>query len=274
MKNTATIILNRNLPDVTDRLCELISSKNNTLTDIFVVESGSDQAKLSRHCTWWANWEEAMAQGLRPPRGFNYGLQQLWLEGRFQHYDNFFLVTNDTEFGDYPFLEILLEELDKHRRVGILSPCSRRWGERGLLQHTQTRYFWYVLNTALLVRRAFVESVMTCDEPTHINFLYDGSNFRGFGTELELIAKGYANEWATAITSAVLCEENESHLRHQADVIRTESYEKNMRLVVDEGKQWMYRKYGFKNRWTMQLYAKAFYDMFFQYFPELTPYKI
>ena len=37
----------------------------------------------------------ALAQGLRYCRGMNFGLSQLWKEGRFDHYDAFFLLTND-----------------------------------------------------------------------------------------------------------------------------------------------------------------------------------
>ena len=33
--------------------------------------------------------------------------------------------------------------------------------------------------------------------------LFDGNNFRGYGSEHEPIAKAYANDWAAAITSEV-----------------------------------------------------------------------
>ena len=225
MKKTATILLNRNLPEVTDALYASIVRNNGDLTDVFVVESGSDENKLSQYCTWWADWAEARAHGLRVSRGFNYGLHQLWKEGRFSDYDQFFLVTNDTEFEEQPVLHMLLEELEKHPRVGILSPCSRRWGERRLLQKQPTRYFWYVLHTAYLMRRAYVEAIMEQEEPTWMNFLYDGSNFRGYGANIEVIAKGYVNDWATAITTCVWAEENEVHLKNKADLIKTESFD-------------------------------------------------
>ena len=43
MKKVATIILNRNLPEVTDKLCEHIKFYDGELTDIYVVEAGSDK---------------------------------------------------------------------------------------------------------------------------------------------------------------------------------------------------------------------------------------
>lgn len=274
MKRVVTIVLNRNLPSVTDALCEKLIRIDGDLTDVFVVEAGSDDDNLSRYCTWHADWEDARKHGLRVPRGFNFALSQLWKEGRFNNYSEFFLLTNDTEFGEFPVLGPLLDVLEKHPRVGVLSPCSRRWGERLLLKDQPTKYFWYVLNTAYLMRRDFIESIMEKDNPDHMHCIYDGANFRGFGAEAELIAKGYANDWATAITTRVWAEENESHLLTKADLIRTEPYEENLRLYVEEGKRWLRRKYGFNSRWQLHMYAKFFYEKFFEFYPEYECYRI
>ena len=130
MSHIATIVLNRNLPDITDALCDRLERIDGDLTEVFVVEAGSDDNQLSRHCTWLADWPEARIHGLRYQRGMNYALSQLYNEGRFDHYDAFFLLTNDTEFGEEPILAPLLEVLSEHPQVGLLSPCSRRWGER------------------------------------------------------------------------------------------------------------------------------------------------
>ena len=274
MKKTATIILNRNLPEATDALFESLQRNSGDLTDLYVVEAGSDEANLSKHYTWWANWEDARLHGLRVPRGFNYALSQLWKENLFRSYDYFLMLTNDTEFEKKPVLADLIDELQQHPRVGILSPCSRDWGECILLANQRTKYFWYAHNTAYLMRREFIESIMSLDDPDHMDFLYDGTNFRGYGTESELIAKGYANDWATAITTRVWAEENESHLRDKADLIRTEVFEENINLYLEEGRTWMRRKYGFNSRWTMQMYAKSLYEGFFVNYPEFIKYKI
>jgi len=274
MSRVATIILNRNLPDITDALCDRMEQTEGALTDVFVVEAGSDENRLSRHCTWYADWPEARTLGLRYPRGMNYALSQLLEEGRFAQYDSFFLLTNDTEFNGEPVLAPLLEVLSDHPSVGLLSPCSRHWGERLLLKERDTRYFWYIHNTAYLLRREFIESVREAETPNYMNFLFDGSNFRGYGTESELIAKGYANDWASAITNRAWAEENETHLLTKADLIRTETYEENIRLYLQEGRNWMRRKYGFNSRWLMQRYVKFFYDQFFEFHPEYEPYRI
>jgi hypothetical protein len=274
MKRVATIILNRNLPDVTDRLYEHLVKHDCDMTDIFVIEAGSDSDRLSRYTTWHATWPDALAQGLRYSRGMNYGLSQLWKEEKFRLYDAFFLLTNDTELQSSPILAPLMTVLDQHPRVGILSPCSARWGERLLLKGQATRYFWFIHNNAYLLRREFVESIFNEDQPDFMNFVFDGLNFRGYGSESELIAKAYANDWAAAITSEVWAGENESHLLNKADLIKTEGYEENLRLYVEEGRRWMRNKYGFNSRWSMQQYVKTFYDSFFEFYPEFKSYRI
>jgi hypothetical protein len=274
MKRVATIILNRNLPDVTDRLYEHLQLHDSDVTDIFVVEAGSDAEKLSRYATWHANWPDAYAQGLRYSRGMNYGLSQLWKEGRFKQYDAFFLLTNDTEFQGGKTVMPLLNILDEHPRVGILSPCSQRWGEKLLLKSHSTKYFWFIHNNAYLLRREFIECICNQDAADFMDFLFDGSNFRGYGTENELIAKAYANDWAAAITASIWAGENESHLLDKADLIKTEGYEKNLQLYVEEGRVWMRKKYGFNSHWSMQQYVKSFYDKFFEFHPEFESYRI
>ena len=274
MKRVATIILNRNLPEVTNRLHEHLVRFDADLSDVYVVEAGSDAERFSRYATWHADWPEAMAHGLRFCRGMNHGLSQLWRENKFQQYDAFFLLTNDTELPDGPTLAPLISVLDSHPRVGILSPCGDRWGERLLLTKESTKYFWFIHNHALLLRREFIESIMNREQPDFMHFLFDGTNFRGYGSESELIAKGYANDWAAAITTVVFVGENESHLLNQAALIKTEKYEDNLRLYIEEGQTWMRNKYGFNSRWSMQQYVKSFYDRFFEFHPEYKTYQV
>jgi hypothetical protein len=274
MKRVATIVLNRNLPNETDCLYEHLEKYDGHLTDIYVVEAGSDDEKLSKYTTWHADWPDARREGLRYSRGMNFGLSNLWLGDKFQQYDAFFLITNDTELEPRSTIGILSEVLDQHPQLGILSPCSRRWGERLLLEDLPTKYFWFIHNNAFLMRREFIESICNKGQPDYMNFMFDGENFRGYGVEHEIIAKAYANDWAAAITTQVWAGENESYLLEKADLIKTEPYEANLKLYVEEGSHWMRKKYGFNSHWSMQQYVKGFYDQFFQFHPELIAYKL
>ena len=274
MKSIATVILNRNLPEITDKLYEHLIKYDGDETDVYVLEAGSDKDKLSKYCTWHANSDEIVNQGLRYSRGMNYALIQLYKEKKWKQYEGFFLITNDTEFSNSKTLKPLVEILQEHQKIGILSPCSLRWGEKLLLQKENTKYFWFIHNNALLLRRTFIENIMETEKADYLNFIFDGTNFRGYFSESELIAKAYANNWAAAITSKVFAEENESYLLKKADLIKTESYNENIKLYLQEGLVWLKRKYGFNSRWSMQQYVKSFYDNFFNYNPELKRYKI
>lgn len=274
MKSIATIILNRNLPEVTDKLYEHLVKYDATETDIYVLEAGSDKDKLSKFCTWHANSDEIANQGLRYSRGMNYALLQLYKEKKWKQYEGFFLITNDTELSNSKTLKPLLEILKEHQKIGILSPCSLRWGEKFLLQKENTKYFWFIHNNALLLRRTFIENIMEIEKPDYLNFIFDGTNFRGYFSESELIAKAYVNNWAAAITTKVFAEENENYLLKKADLIKTENYNENLKLYLEEGLVWLRRKYGFNSRWSMQQYVKSFYDSFFNYNPDLKRYKI
>ena len=274
MNKVATIILNRNLPVVTEKLYEHLQIHDSNETDIYVVESGSSRDKLSKYCTWYADWHESMENGLRYARGMNYGLSELWKSGKFKSYDAFFLITNDIELQDRSTIKPMMSLMNTHNRLGILSPCSQTWGEKELLNDLSLKYFWFIHNSAYLLRREFIESVMNEKQPDHMSFLFDGSNFRGYGMEMELIAKAYINDWAAAITTDVWAEENESHLLNKSELIKTESFEENFQLYVEEGREWMRDKYGFNSRWSMQMYVKFFYDSFFKFHPEFEKFKL
>jgi hypothetical protein len=269
MKRTATIILNRNLPKETDNLVDHLIKFDGDYTDIFVVEAGSDKGNLSKYCTWHVETEEVVKHGMRYSRGMNYGLLRLWKEGDWKKYDSFFLITNDTKF---PKNQNTIETLQKiqieHLKVGILSPCSKRWGEKDLIGPDSLKYFWFIHNNSYFLRKELIEQLINTDNPSYMNFLFDGDNFRGYLSESEIIAKAYANDWATAITTKVYAEEDESYLLDKNKLIKTESYEQNLQLYVDEGLKWIKKKYGFNNRWQMMQYSQLFYEKFFEYYPE------
>ena len=145
----------------------------------------------------------------------------------------------------------------------------KSWGEKLLLKKEKTKYFWFIHNNAYLLRRKFAESIMETNQPNYMNLVFDGTNFRGYLSESELIAKAYVNDWAAAITSDVFAEENESYLLEKSDLIRTEGFDENLRLYVEEGNNWIKRKYGFNSHWQMQQYTKIFTINFLYFIPNL-----
>ena len=265
----ATIILNRNLMAVTDDLCEHLLAFDTVAEDLFVIDAGSDLDKVSKFTTWAINDEEARINGLRFNRGMNQALLNLYQTARWNDYDGFFLLTNDTELSAKPTISQLVSVLNDHPKVGVVTPCSQRWGEIQLIPKNSTKYSWFMHSNALLVRRLCAEDLINKNTPTRYNFLFDGKNFRGYLSETEFVAKCYVNDWAAAITRKATCDENESHLKNKSRLIKTDTTDKNLRLYLSEGLVWVQEKYGFKSRWDMNRYSKLFYDEFFRMNPSL-----
>ena len=86
------------------------------------------------------------------------------------------------------------------------------------------------------MRRELIEKLMCLKKPGYMNFLFDGTNFRGYGTEMEIVAKAYSNYWSVGITSEIIVNENENLLLKKSEIIKTENYNKNLKLFVLEGK--------------------------------------
>ena len=124
-KRVATIILNRNLPEVTDALYSHLFQYDIDYTDIYVIEAGSSSNNLSAFSTWHVNDADATKFGLRYCRGMNQALLNLFQEDKFTNYDAFFSLANDVEFESKPTVGPLLDVLDVHSRIGILSPVLR-----------------------------------------------------------------------------------------------------------------------------------------------------
>ena len=274
LKKTAVLILNRNLPKVTNKLRNQIIRFNKKNVDVFIIDAGSDKKLISSYTNFVANWKSAKKNGLRFARGMNLGLGKLIEKKIFHNYGYFFLLTNDSVVPKKPFIKKMVKIMEKNKKIGLLSPCSKTWGEKNYLKKKKTMFFWFIHNNAYLLRREFVEDLMSVKKPYYMNFLFDGKNFRGYGIESELIVKGYLNDWASAITSEVFIEENESYLLHKNQLIKTEPYNENLKLYIKEGIDWMHSKYGFKSKWAMHMYVKQFYDLFFKTNPDLLKFKI
>ena len=103
------------------------------------------------------------------------------------------MLSNDTEFNNYSITGKIQSILKKHDKIGILSPCSKNWGEYQLLKKNKTKYFWFIHNNAYFLRKDFVDQIININNLDYMDFLFDGDNFRGYLSESEFIAKAYAN---------------------------------------------------------------------------------
>ena len=221
-KKVATIILNRNLGILTNKLYEKIRNFNNKYTDIFVIDAGSLKKNKSKYTTWSVETKSAIKNGLRFGRGMNYALGEMYKEKKFKNYDYFFLMTNDTLIEKKPIIKEFLRIMNKYPKIAILSGCSKKWGENKLLKGIDFKFFWYIHNNAYFMRRSFIDKNKNIKSPSYLNFLFDGRNFRGFGIESEIILKAYRSNMGAAITNNIMIEENESYLLNKSHLIKTD----------------------------------------------------
>ena len=79
----------------------------------------------------------------------------------------------------------------------------------------------------------------------YMNFLFDGTNFRGYGTEMEIVAK-FTQIIGSVVNTEIIVNENENLLLKKSEIIKTENYNKNLKLFVLEEKM-MKNKYDLTN---------------------------
>ena len=269
-KPVATLILNRNLPIKSDELGDHLLKWNGDITDVFIIESGSDSDKLSKHRKFWANWPDAIKNGLRITRGFNYGLMELERCNKYQFY---FMITNDVMFPPEPTVEILLNEMEQWSKFGIISPTSPIWGESQLMPPLTTKCHWLIPHVAWMFRSKFLDTIKEQNNPTYLNYFYDGENFRGYDADTEIGIKAYLNNYSLAITNKTQIIEDHSLNEKMADFMKIEKQEVHHSLMFKEGLAWMKKKYGFDSKLEMRMWAKQVYEEFFYHNKDYTRFK-
>lgn len=261
----ATMILNRNLPEVTNSLVEHLKKWNEGLTDTYVIESGSDKDKLSKYCSFWANWPEALENGLRWARGFNYGL--LELDKNSKRYDYYFLLMGDSVFDEQPTLERMLAVMTEHQKIGLLSPLSPLWSDAQLFSRNESLKCLYLFpHVSWLFRRSLLDA-LTPANPTIMNYLYDGNNFRGYYDDIEVIVRAYQANFASAITSNATFREAEELTLQHAKAMKTDEQALSRQMMYEEGVVWMKEKYGF-TKGQFKEWAQKEYESFMRRNPE------
>ena len=127
---------------------------------------------------------------------------------------------------------------------------------------------------AWMYRGAFIDRIKNVEEPSVVNYLYDGTNFRGYDTDIEIIAKAYANDMAAGITRRASFREDDTLTDRKALAMKTDAQAVNRSAMYDEGLRWLRRKYGFNSRWSAIAYVQTFYNRFFESHPEYAHLRI
>jgi hypothetical protein len=271
MKKSCTLFLQRNLPDVTEKFAKNLLKHNDHITDLYVIESGSDKENITDYPTFHADWKDAVINGLRTGRGFNYGLKCILEEGL--NYEYVLMATGDTQFNDEPVIEILIKEMEDNPRIGIISPITWNWGERisnFVGKSTTKAISIQIPHICWLFRRECLED-LTRDRIPNVydEFLYDGTNFRCYGADTEIMMNAYKNNWMFAITSKASHKEDYDLTHNNYIKMKTDSHSDHRRLMWEEGLVWIKKKLNLSGKVPFNSLLKKEYDSFFERNPDL-----
>lgn len=247
------LVLNRNLKAVTDNLCEEMESFAE-VGQCFVVDAGSKDDEVSNRTLIRDSSPIALEQGLRPNRGFNLGIKA-WLE--FGAADWVMLLPNDSEVENFEATEIL-SQVNAQDSVVAIVPVSARSPYNHLLEKQPLALAWNVNEGPILLRRGFLENAYGQQGFQ----LFDGNNFRGYCSFLDLAFKIYSMNFGLAITNKISFIENTKYTISHFELMKTEPYEENINLMLSEGKIWLTEKFGYSDRRNLEQVVRLAYEEF------------
>jgi hypothetical protein len=272
MKRSCTLLLQRNLPEVTESFAENLLRNNGDVTDLYVVESGSDNENITKHKTFHADWEDAKVNGLRTGRGFNFGLKSL-IE-RNLDYEFIMMATGDTQLPDEPVVKILIDEMDRVPMAGIISPISWSWNARitNFIGKKATKAMSIPIpHICWMFRTEAINDIISDKRPSvYDDFLYDGSNFRCYGVDTELMMRMYIKDWMFCITSKTSQKEDYDLTDKNYKKMKTDSHSDHRRIMWEEGLSWFKNKYGFEDKHGLTNLLRNEYVSFFNRNPHMS----
>lgn len=256
-----TLILNRNLADVTNVLVEQTRSFAPKDSFVGVIDSGSRPEEISPHTVVRDHTLEARIRGLRINRGYNLGIEW-WLSNR-KDVEWLLLMPNDSEVVSWSNLEFRASA-ESYNRVGAIFPIPPKSGYEEALGTRNHGLVWNLQEGPIALNRRFCESLVG---PT--SSVFDPDNFRGYLAFLELSLRCYAKNFAIVGTNALKFSEREDYLLSMYHLIGTEEVSENFRLLVQEGNEWLKTKYGFDSRWELENMVRLAFEEFIRTNPEV-----
>ncbi len=240
----AVIVLNRNQPEMTDRLCDHIVRYTKANYKLYVIEAGSDEDKLSAHHTHWVNDPWTMKNGLRPAKGFNKGIEIARQDGQ---WDAYWCVMNDMNFYAEDTLSLMLSDLGRYPEVGVIQPALQyaMWGDKKVdgakfgASPGRVRLVPYMTHFCYLVRSSLLDE---------IGPLYDESNFLSHGGDIEICWRTWQAGWAVAISGNCRLWEFVGGTYGGSKV---PAHGQFMSKAQQQMMAWLGRKYGFKTKYDM-----------------------
>jgi hypothetical protein len=256
------VVLNRNLGQACDNLCDHVERVFGSGTNIVVVDCSTSSKLASNRPTVTVGTLEALRDGLRFNRGMNLGIGQVVMQDTQNEW--ILLLPVDTEIVDIN-LEGLKQDLISIPEIVGMKPLSE---ESAYGEHSNTSsplLGWNFEEGPWLLKKEFVKSQM---EISDRNEFFDNANFRGYMTSLEISFRAYANGNCVGITKNLVLRENETYLLEKSELIKTEPVDENRNLYISEGVHWLKAKYGLEDPWDFAQLVRLSFDRFLVERPE------
>lgn len=257
------IILNRNLGKECDALRESLLSKG--VSDVIIVDSSTDISLQSQFVTIGSIDNSAIQRGYRINRGFNLGLNYAVEHHTF---DWIFCLPVDTQI-----IEMDLDsfDLDSEQYPKIVAYTLPESNNPYLpLIRNKIGLVWNVLEGPILLNYKLVSKYKT--EKSVL--LFDENNFRAFLSFKEMALKVYSANFAVGIYNKFLVAEREELLLTYSEIMKTENFSLNKQLLINEGKEWLFKKYGIFDRWAFETIVRLLHDEFLTCNPKYAEIKL
>ena len=98
--------------------------------------------------------------------------------------------------------------------------------------------------------------------------LFDDENFRAFLSFKEIAFRIYSANFAIGIYDKFLVAEKEELLLTYSELMKTESFSLNKKLLISEGEKWLFKKYGIFDRWAFETAIRLLHEEFVKVNPE------
>ncbi len=183
MSKTLAIILNYNLPELTDNLYESLEPYNRDLRDIFVMDNGSKPNLKSKYT--YFHLDKNIFWGGALNFAFDYMLKHA-------KYDSLLFLNNDIEVNGENLIKSLRRELFK-TDLAIISPCiagkANPWKQMQCWGSNKIRVVDWIDMQAPLFHRKIIEEIRQFDEKLIL----------GWGQELVCQLACNKNHWNTGV---------------------------------------------------------------------------
>jgi hypothetical protein len=257
------IILNRNLGKECDALREVLLNKG--VSDVIIVDSSTDPSLQSKFVTIGSINESATEHGYRINRGFNLGLNYAIDNHKF---DWVFCLPVDTEIIEMDLDAFDLNSKQYPKIVAYTLPESNN-PYLPLIKHN-FGLVWNVLEGPILLNYELVSKYKIENNV----LLFDEDNFRAFLSYKELALRVYSANLAVGIYNKFLVAEREELLLTYSELMKTESFSQNKQLLISEGGEWLFKKYGIFDRWAFETIIRLLHDEFLICNPKYSKIKL